>query len=402
MRIKKKDLIFEERVKANISVPSPVMKLYNIFTKNGFQLYIVGGAVRDYLTQSKIKDYDLATDATNEEIQKMMDENGISTKATGTRFTVQNVWLDNEWYEIATFREDSKGGDGRRPDSVTYSDINGDAQRRDLTINALYYDIKNKEIIDLVGGMDDIKNRIVRTVGEPTDRFTEDRLRILRAIRFTARVGSKLDPAIDKSIKANNSLELLKAEAVMEEFKKGVKQSKSTKHYLSLLAKYGLFEWVLKGITNINYKFVDSNDFVVVMTSLLINNEPDEAYRKLMSIKYGSDEAAAIKLLISLYQTPLNTEMVKVGGKLKNNFITFKSAHQSLQENGNLNNDTFKEFISIMDMDMNRYYKFMNYNLKAINRDYVVNNVEGGESLVGVELGNKIMELRIQDFFYSL
>jgi tRNA nucleotidyltransferase/poly(A) polymerase len=392
MRIKKKNLIFEERVKAKMEIPKAVMKLYKIFTKNGFLLYIVGGAVRDLLTHSKIKDYDLATDATVEEVEAMMVKNGISTKATGTRFTVQNAWLDNEWFEIATFREDSEGGDGRRPDSVTYSDINGDAQRRDLTINALYYDIKTKEIIDLVGGMDDIKNHVVRTVGDANDRFGEDRLRILRAIRFTARVGSNLDPAIDKAIKQDNSLELLKAEAIMEEFKKGVKQAKSTRHYLALLGKYGLFEWVLRGFDNINKNYVETNELVIVMTSLLINNDPDETYLKLMDIKYGSTEAAIIKLFMTLYKTPLN----------KDNFIDLKKAHQSLQENGHLSNNTFKEFVSIMDMDMNLHYKFMEYNFRAINRDYVVNNVEGGESIEGEELGDKIKELKIKDFFNSL
>ncbi len=104
-------------------------------------------------------------------------------------------------------REDSKEGDGRRPDSVTFSDIETDVKRRDLTINALFYDIGTKEIVDLVGGMGDIKNGVVRTVGDAGERFDEDRLRILRAIRFAARVGSKLDPAIDAALKKNNSLE---------------------------------------------------------------------------------------------------------------------------------------------------------------------------------------------------
>jgi tRNA nucleotidyltransferase/poly(A) polymerase len=374
-------------------IPSAVRKLYNIFTKDGFQLYIVGGAVRDVLTNSKIKDYDLATDATVEEVEAMMVKNGISTKATGTRFTVQNAWLDNEWFEIATFREDSKGGDGRRPDSVTYSDINGDAQRRDLTINALYYDIKTKEIIDLVGGMDDIKNHVVRTVGDANDRFGEDRLRILRAIRFTARVGSNLDPAIDKAIKQDNSLELLKAEAVMDEFKKGVAQAKSSKHYLSLLAKYGLFEWVLKGIDNINHTYVESNDFVVVMASLLINNKPNEAYTKLMEIEYGGKEASAIEFLIDIYQRPLD----------KSNFIELKRIHYKLQDTSRLTNESFKEFISIMNMDMSLYYRFMEYNYNAINFEYIqskdLRNKAGEPYGEGKELGDKIDDLKIQDFF---
>jgi tRNA nucleotidyltransferase/poly(A) polymerase len=364
MRIKKKNLIFEQRLKANMPVPSPVRKLYNIFVKNGFELYIVGGAVRDFLTQSKIKDYDLATDATNEQIESMMVQNGIGTKATGTRFTVQNVWLDEEWYEVATFRTDSKGGDGRRPDSVTYSDINGDAQRRDLTINALYYDIKTKEIVDLVGGMEDIKNRVVRTVGAADERFEEDRLRILRAIRFTARVGSTLDPAIDKSIKANNSLDLLAAEAIKDEFEKGIKTSKSTRQYLSLLDKYGLFKWVLKGIDSFNHKFVESNDFVVVLASMLINNNPEKLYKKsngtgqLPDLKYDRKVSSGIKFLVTFYQTHLDSD----------SFATLKKLHNS----SFVNDNTFKEFIEVMNMDMNLSYKFMNFKYGTVKGDDVM------------------------------
>ena len=340
---------------------------------------MVGGAVRDFLTKNKIKDYDLTTDATNKEIEAMMIKNNISTKETGTRFLVQNVWLNNEWYEIATFREDSKGSDGRRPDSVSISDINGDAKRRDLTINALYYDIKTKEIVDLVGGLDDLKNRVVRSVGDPNERFEEDRIRILRAIRFTARIGSNFDPAIDKAIKNNNSLDLLAAEAIREEFLKGIKSAKSTRQYLSLLDRYGLFKWVLNGIKSLNTNFIDSNDEILVLSILLKDTPYSEIAKQLNGLKYSAIEIRPIQFLLAFLQT-----------FSPDNFYTLKKLHNK----SNVNDDTFKNFGQELGIDPNIINRFINFRL-SMTGDYVKSKFGMKD---GPELGDKIKELENQLF----
>lgn len=176
----------EERVPIKMSIPKDVLAIKDVFVKNGKKLYVVGGAVRDGILNKPIKDYDLATDANPDDVEEMMQKAGYKTLPTGKAFGVINVFTDNDEYEIATFRRDLSMG--RRPDGVEFTTIDQDVLRRDLTINALFYDIDTGEVVDLVGGVDDLKKGIIRTVGDPVDRFSEDPLRILRFVRFLSKI----------------------------------------------------------------------------------------------------------------------------------------------------------------------------------------------------------------------
>ena len=148
--------------------------------------YVVGGAVRDAILGSSPKDFDLATDAKPDEVEAIAKQGKFKTVDVGKSFGVVIV----NGHEIATFRKDI--GKGRRPDAVDFTDIKGDVKRRDLTINALFYDIGKKQIVDLVGGIADLKKKKIRTVGNADDRFDEDPLRKLRAVRFAGSVGGKM------------------------------------------------------------------------------------------------------------------------------------------------------------------------------------------------------------------
>ena len=130
------------RVKMDIPIPSDIKQIKDVFVKNGHKLYIVGGAVRDALLGKTPKDYDLATDAVPDTVEQMMAKAGFKTLPTGKAFGVINVFTDQGEYEVATFREDV--GSGRRPDSVNFTNIEGDVNRRDLTINALFVYTTNK------------------------------------------------------------------------------------------------------------------------------------------------------------------------------------------------------------------------------------------------------------------
>ena len=220
-KILREDFIREDRIKTNIPVPEDIKKIKDIFIKNGHKLFVVGGAVRDALLGKSPKDWDLATDAVPDKVEAMMKGAGLKTIPTGKAFGVINVFTDNDEFEIATFRKDLSGG--RRPDAVEFTDIQTDVLRRDLTINALFFDIDTNEVVDLVGGVEDLKNGVVRTVGNPADRFGEDRLRILRAIRFAGRFGSELDPAVEAALKKDNSLKGVSPERIRDEFLKGIK-----------------------------------------------------------------------------------------------------------------------------------------------------------------------------------
>jgi len=170
--------INEAKNKLKLTIPSDIKKIHAAFKKSGKKLYIVGGAVRDAILGVSIKDFDLATDAKPDESLEIAKNAGFSTAEVGKAFGVVIVG----GHEVATFRRDV--GKGRRPDAVDYTDIEGDVKRRDLTINALFYDMDRSEIVDLVGGIADLKNNRIRTVGKASERFEEDPLRMLRFLRF--------------------------------------------------------------------------------------------------------------------------------------------------------------------------------------------------------------------------
>ncbi len=160
----------------------------------GHSAYLVGGCVRDTLLNLPVSDFDIATSATPEEVQKLF----LHARFVGAHFGV--VMVDE--VEIATYRSDVAYTDGRRPDQVRYEkDPEADARRRDFTINALFLDPETGDILDFAGGRQDLRNRIIRAIGDPEERFREDHLRMLRAVRLAARLGFTIEPETLAAIK---------------------------------------------------------------------------------------------------------------------------------------------------------------------------------------------------------
>jgi poly(A) polymerase len=177
----------------------------------GHQAYFVGGCVRDMVLGVEPHDVDIATDARPEHVRELFDP----VLEVGAQFGVMMVRVDDEWFEVATFRSEGEYTDGRRPDEVAFTDARGDVQRRDLTINALLYDPVEDKIIDYVGGQDDIKSGIVRCVGDPAKRFGEDKLRLLRAVRFAARLEYEIEPETFRAIRDHaESVTVVSAERI--------------------------------------------------------------------------------------------------------------------------------------------------------------------------------------------
>ena len=156
----------------------------------GHLALFAGGCVRDGLLQREPKDYDIATSATPQQLLKLFPK----SNEVGAHFGVVIVKHHDHHIEIATFRTDGSYSDGRRPDHVAFSTPEHDAQRRDFTINGLFEDPFSGEIIDHVGGLADLKNGILRAIGDPTQRFTEDSLRLMRAVRFATTLNFSLEP----------------------------------------------------------------------------------------------------------------------------------------------------------------------------------------------------------------
>jgi poly(A) polymerase len=182
--------------------------------EQGFIALFAGGCVRDRILGVEAKDYDIATDARPEVVQRLFDH----TVAVGAKFGVIVVVLEGEPFEVTTFRADAPYVDGRRPSSVRFGTIEEDAIRRDFTIGGMYYDPLEDRVIDLVGGIRDLRAGVIRAIGNPYDRFEEDRLRILRAARFAARFNFSIDPATWAAMKrAAPTIVSISAERIGEE-----------------------------------------------------------------------------------------------------------------------------------------------------------------------------------------
>ena len=347
--------IKENRVLFKMVLPEDVIKIFNIFNHNNYSLVVVGGAVRDALLGIDPKDFDLATDATPDQVEDILQGNGFNTLATGKAFGVINVFTKTGDFEIATFRTDSKEGDGRRPDSVEFTTIEGDVKRRDLTINALFFDIETGEVVDMVGGMEDLKNGIIKTVGPAKDRFAEDRLRILRAIRFASRFGSTLNKDITVSLTKDSSLEGISHERIRDEFLKGLKSAKSIPSFLNELSLFNLFDWIFPEL-KVNNKFIIQDDPIVVIASLLQFNDKTFLAKQLNKLAFSSDEIKAIMFLISLKDLDMETA-VEIKRKQKNSGVTTDQILNFSTREGILSQliDAFLEFeLSVTGEDVMR------------------------------------------------
>lgn len=165
--------------------------------EEGYEAYLAGGYVRDLILGRSPQDYDIATDARPEAMQRIF----AKTLPVGTKFGVVLVILDGESFEVASFRYDGPYLDGRRPSHVRYASMQEDILRRDFTINGMMYDPEKDRVIDLVGGREDLTRRLIRAIGNPTQRFQEDRLRMIRAVRFAASLGFVIEEDTLKAIR---------------------------------------------------------------------------------------------------------------------------------------------------------------------------------------------------------
>lgn len=161
--------------------------------------YLVGGCVRDMLLGKDPKDYDIVSDIPMDDIEKAFVENGWKVDSVGKQFLILFVSKNNDQFEIANFRKDVGFSDGRRPDKAEIGDLISDSQRRDFTVNSIYYNPINGEFLDPNNGRKDLKNKLLRFIGKPHERIKEDYLRIFRFYRFLSTTG--LYPE-DKSMRA--------------------------------------------------------------------------------------------------------------------------------------------------------------------------------------------------------
>lgn len=187
-----------------IRIPRDTAFIINKLEENGYEAYVVGGCVRDSLLGIEPHDWDICTSALPEQVIEVFNE--YKVLLTGLQHGTVTIIIDTEPYEITTYRIDGEYEDNRHPTKVEFvSNLELDLMRRDFTINAMAYNDKNG-LVDLFGGIEDIKNKVIRCVGNPDERFTEDALRMLRAIRFAVRFGCAIEKETMCSLLAHKSL----------------------------------------------------------------------------------------------------------------------------------------------------------------------------------------------------
>ena len=210
----------------------------------GHIAYLAGGCVRDMLRGETPKDYDIATSALPEEITSIFTK----TREVGVHFGVVIVIVNNQAFDVATFRNDGSYKDGRHPEEVTFSTPQDDTARRDFTVNGIFFDPISEKYIDFVEGKSDIDKKVIRAIGEPNLRFQEDHLRLLRAIRFAARFDYEIEAETWNSIKSNASgISKISKERIRDELTKILLNENRVLGF-DLLVESGLMEHIIPEI----------------------------------------------------------------------------------------------------------------------------------------------------------
>ena len=234
-------------MKIEFPVPQEVSYVTKTLKDAGFEAFLVGGCVRDLILNKKPKDWDVTTNATPEQIIPLFTHTFYENSFGTVGIAVDDVSDETlKVIEVTPYRIESEYSDNRHPDVVTFSQkIEDDLKRRDFTMNALSYDSTSGEIIDLYNGIEDIKNKVIKTVGKPEDRFNEDGLRILRAVRFYTELGFDVSPETEKAIVENSSLlKNISKERIRDEFTKMIMSQRPMDGLLAL-KKLGLMKYIV-------------------------------------------------------------------------------------------------------------------------------------------------------------
>lgn len=270
----------------------------------GHEALWAGGCVRDMLLNLEPTDIDVATNAHPERIVELFRR----TREVGIQFGVVLVKQGRHWIEVATFRRDVNYVDGRRPEQVVFTTAREDAQRRDFTINGLFYDPIEQRTIDYVGGEQDLRAGVVRAIGEPAHRFAEDHLRMLRAVRFATRFGFSIESATAAAIREHApELARISAERIREELEKMLRRA-SRAESVRQIADLGLLphlwpqaKWSdrqLQRAVRVLAALPAEGDFVLALAGWLLEYPPGEARRIARDLRCSNDEIADVAWLV--------------------------------------------------------------------------------------------------------
>ena len=300
----------------NISLPSQVKYIIDKIYENGYEGFIVGGCVRDSILLKKPNDYDITTNAKPQRIKEIFKE--FKLIENGIKHGTVGVIINNEVYEITTYRIEGEYENNRHPKNVEFTNqLVEDLKRRDFTINAMAYNDK-VGLIDEFDGMIDIENKIIRTVGNPDERFEEDGLRIIRAIRFSSKLNFEIEENTMKSIYSKHKiLQNISIERITDEINKIIKSDNPQK--IMLLYYTGVFD-------------------IIGMNLLIKDKFIEEKIKIVKTIKTLEEKIALIEYILDTEQNI-------------NNIVGYKNLTQVLRYSNQIIKDV-KEIKSYMDVDL--------------------------------------------------
>lgn len=379
-----------------IKLPKEVEEIIDDLYKFKKEAFIVGGCVRDSIIGITPNDYDVTTSAKPQEVINIFKESRVIE--TGIEHGTVTLIKNNSEYEITTYRIDGGYNDNRRPDYVEFTkDITKDLQRRDFTINAMAYNHK-VGLVDEFGGIKDLNKKIIKTVGVADERFNEDSLRIIRAVRFSSKLGFDIENKTLNSIYKNMYLiKNVSAERIQQELSKILTSNNPEKLYV--LYDAGFFNYI--GLNNINIKKSDLNklkecklDLKLRLAILIyIMGNKNETIKILDILKYSNKIKDNCKLLLDYMNEEINTDKLnikiylnKIGKDNLNDVIYLKSILKKGLENLNEDNYIYRINKNIAIIEANKEC----YSLK----DLKINGKDLQElGYKGKEIGIKLNEI---------
>ena len=378
----------------NINIPQNVKLIIDTLEDAGYEAFAVGGCVRDALMGRVPNDWDITTSATPMQVKELFRR----TIDTGIKHGTVTIMLGKEGYEVTTYRIDGDYMDGRHPDKVIFTNnLIEDLKRRDFTINAMAYN-ERVGIVDAFDGINDLENKIIRCVGEATERFTEDALRILRALRFSAQLDFNINEATAVAVKElGKNLGLISKERIQTELDKLI--TSNCPDRIKLVHLYGLNKFIFEGATSINEDRLSLYENISSIMESLPNNhylrwaalmhyeaEPSVVLRKL---KFDNVTINTCSKLVSAAHTPLPDNqpalrrmIVKYGKDIFDNYL-FTYIHSlcatGLYDHGSSDHVTLVEKL---------YKEIINDNDCISTKDMAI----GGTVLLkeGIESGKKM------------
>ena len=289
------------------------IKVVNKLRSEGFDALLAGGCVRDMLLCRQANDHDVATDARPDDVIRLFRR----TLKVGAKFGVVIVLLRDKQVEVATFRTETGYVDGRHPGKIEFSNAREDAARRDFTINGMFYDPLEKKVLDFVGGQRDLSNRIIRTIGKAEERFGEDYLRMLRAVRFSTQLGFEIEAKTFAAIRGNaGNITRISGERICMELE-GILVDTNRSAGMSLLAGSGLAEEIFPGLSAQQVNFAvkvlghlrKKVDFALSLAAVFADCDTGFAVNRCRILKLSRNQQKHMKYLLANRGRLLDNDM---------------------------------------------------------------------------------------------